>query len=122
MVRDRRCGKRLFLAIREPSMILTSQLPELDDIRHWTLPSAGAHGLDIDYSTHLLYVACDTPELEEMDALSGRVLTTWPLPGVPDATFFNAMSVEPRPLLLSLRATFAPRRSLWRLLPSLLFA
>src|SRR5262245_37467713 len=40
-------GERVFLAIREPSMVLTARLPQLDLVQHWTLPSAGAHGLDI---------------------------------------------------------------------------
>jgi len=44
-------GERVFLAIREPSMILTASLPKLDMVQHWTLPSAGAHGLDIDKGT-----------------------------------------------------------------------
>jgi DNA-binding beta-propeller fold protein YncE len=85
-------GERLFLAIREPSMVLTAQLPKLDLVQHWMLPSAGAHGLDIDRQKNLLYVACDGGSLVEMDALDGRVLQVWPLSGVPDATFFNPSS------------------------------
>src|SRR5262245_34541093 len=49
-------GERVFLAIREPSMILTVPLPKLDMVQHWTLPSTGAHGLDIDRQKNLLYV------------------------------------------------------------------
>ena len=37
-------GKRVFLAIREPSMVLTAELPGLGNVQHWKLPSAGAHG------------------------------------------------------------------------------
>src|SRR5262249_13722350 len=40
-------GRRVFLAIRDPSMVLTAELPKLDAILHWKLPSTGAHGLDI---------------------------------------------------------------------------
>ena len=39
-------GQRVFLAIREPSMLLVAQLPELDGIEHWILPVRGAHGLE----------------------------------------------------------------------------
>ena len=85
-------GKRIFLAIREPSIILTAQLPELDGVRHWMLPSDGAHGLDIDHQRHLLYVACDGGALVQCDARRGEVLRQWPLAGVPDATFFNPAS------------------------------
>jgi DNA-binding beta-propeller fold protein YncE len=85
-------GERIYLAIREPSMLLTALLPELDMVQHWTLPSAGAHGLDIDRQKNLLYVACDGGSLVEMDALTGRVLNEWPLSGGPDATFFNPSS------------------------------
>lgn len=85
-------GERIFLAIREPSMVLTAQLPKLDMVQHWMLPSSGAHGLDIDRQRNLIYVACDGGSLVEMDALTGKVLREWPLSGVPDATFFNPSS------------------------------
>src|SRR5262245_14774061 len=49
-------GKRVFLAIREPSMVLTAELPGLGNVQHWKLPSAGAHGIDIAHETKLLYV------------------------------------------------------------------
>jgi YVTN family beta-propeller protein len=82
-------GKRLFLAIREPSMVLVAGLPELSDVRHWPLPSHGAHGMDIDLRTGLLYVACDGGALVEVDTATGQVRGEWPLAGGPDATFFN---------------------------------
>ena len=85
-------GRRVFLAIREPSMILTAELPRLDALLHWKLPSIGAHGLDINKQKNLLYVACDGGPLVEMDALTGRVLKEWPVSRVPDATFFNPSS------------------------------
>ena len=85
-------GKRVHLAIRDPSMVLTARLPSLDEVEHWTVPAGGAHGLDIDHQGHRLYVACDDGTLVEMDALTGRALRTWPLPGAPDVTFFNPTS------------------------------
>jgi YVTN family beta-propeller protein len=82
-------GTRLFLAIREPSMVLAARLPELREVQHWALPSHGAHGMDIDHGTGLLYVACDGGALVELDTTAAAVRRQWPLAGEPDATFFN---------------------------------
>ena len=82
-------AERVFLCIREPSMILTARLPDLSDIAHWQLPSGGAHGLDIDHSRNRLYAACDDGQLVEVDSDSGRVTAVWPIAGPPDVTFFN---------------------------------
>jgi hypothetical protein len=83
---------RVFLAIREPSMVLVARLPELNTVQHWPLPSGGAHGMDINHRADLLYVACDGGSLVEVDAQSGETRREWPLSGVPDATFFNPKS------------------------------
>ncbi len=85
-------GTRVFLAIRDPSMVLVARLPELDDVQHWAVPSAGAHGIDINHQANLLYVACDDGALVEIDAVTGKVTNRWPLDGAPDATFFNPSS------------------------------
>jgi hypothetical protein len=85
-------GTRVFLAIREPSMVFVAQLPELNEIQHWPLPSAGAHGLDIDHENAVLYIACDGGLLVAIDAVAGEKLGEWPLAGEPDATFFNPIS------------------------------
>jgi DNA-binding beta-propeller fold protein YncE len=82
-------AERVFLAIREPSMVLVAQLPELNAVKHWSLPSGGAHGMDINHGSDLLYVACDGGLLVEVDTRSGEMRREWPLAGVPDATFFN---------------------------------
>lgn len=52
-------AERLFLCIREPSMILVAGLPDLRPLAQWPLPSDGAHGLDIDHARERLYAACD---------------------------------------------------------------
>ncbi|MDP9278031.1 MAG: hypothetical protein M3P00_01285 [Gemmatimonadota bacterium] len=62
----------VFLAIREPSMVLVARLPELNEVEHWKLPSGGAHGLDIDHQRGHLYIACDDGALVEVDIGSGR--------------------------------------------------
>jgi hypothetical protein len=79
----------VFLCIREPSMVLVARLPDLSAVTHWKLPSSGAHGLDIDHSRRLLYVACDDSTLVEMSSISGEVTNVWPIAGPPDVTFFN---------------------------------
>jgi hypothetical protein len=84
--------ERVFLAIREPSMVLVARLPDLTAVQHWLLPSGGAHGMDINHGADLLYVACDGGLLVEVDAPSGEMRRKWPLAGVPDATFFNPKS------------------------------
>ena len=85
-------AERVFLAIREPSMVLVARLPELNGVQHWLLPSGGAHGMDINHGAGLLYVACDGHLLVEVDAQSGEMRRDWTLAGVPDATFFNPKS------------------------------
>jgi DNA-binding beta-propeller fold protein YncE len=85
-------GARVFLAIRDPSMVLVARLPELDDVQYWTLPSEGAHGIDIDHEAKRLYVACDGGALVELETATGEIRGEWPLSGVPDATYFNPAS------------------------------
>lgn len=76
-------AERIFVCIREPSMILTARLPDLADVIHWPLPSVGAHGLDIDHSRRRLYAACDDGNLIEVDSTSGLVTNVWPIAGPP---------------------------------------
>ena len=80
---------RVFLAIREPSMILVAKLPALDEVTHWPIPVGGAHGLEIDHQHGRLYVACDDRAVVEVNAQSGAILNTWPIAGGPDVTFVN---------------------------------
>ena len=82
-------AERIFLAIRDPSMVFVARLPTLRDVEHWKLPSGGAHGLDIDHRRGRLYVACDEGALVEVDISAGAASHEWPIAGVPDATFFN---------------------------------
>jgi DNA-binding beta-propeller fold protein YncE len=80
---------RVFLAIQEPSMVLSARLPNLQDIRHLKVSAGGAHGLEIDHRGGRLYVACNDAMLVELDATSGEVSNQWPIAGAPDVTFFN---------------------------------
>ena len=70
-------------------MVLVARLPDLGDVTHWKVPSAGAHGLDIDHSSGRLYVACDDATLVEISSTTGEVTNVWPIGGPPDVTFFN---------------------------------
>ena len=83
---------RVFLAIRDPTMVLVARLPDLSAVERWPLPSGGAHGMDINHAAGLLYVACDDGALVEVDTRSGKTQREWPLAGGPDATFFNPES------------------------------
>lgn len=85
-------AERLFLAIREPSLVLVAGLPDLNEIARFELPSGGAHGLDIDHERGRIYVACDDGALIELDSASGAICKTWPIAGPPDVTFFNPAS------------------------------
>ena len=80
---------RVFLAIREPSMVLVARLPDLKEVNHWRLSPGGAHGLDIDHKRGRLYVACDDAILVEVNTSSGESSNEWPIAGAPDVTFFN---------------------------------
>jgi DNA-binding beta-propeller fold protein YncE len=82
-------AERVFLCIREPSMVLVARLPDLGAVTHWKVPSSGAHGLDIDHVRGRLYVACDDSTLVEISSSSGEVTNVWPIAGPPDVTFFN---------------------------------
>ena len=82
-------AERLFLCIREPSLVLVVGLPDLGTLAEFKVPKGGAHGLDIDHARGRLYVACDENALVEIDGRSGEVCNMWPIAGPPDVTFFN---------------------------------
>jgi YVTN family beta-propeller protein len=82
-------AERVFLCIREPSMVLVARLPDLGAVTYWQIPSSGAHGLDIDHTRERLYVACDDSTLVEMSSTTGEITNAWPIGGPPDVTFFN---------------------------------
>jgi hypothetical protein len=83
---------RVFLTIREPSMVLTADLPDLSAVEHWRLPSGGAHGMDIDHDANLLYVACDDGALVEVKRPDREEWAPMATRWRPDATFFNPSS------------------------------
>jgi hypothetical protein len=52
-------AERLFLCIRDPSLVLVVGLPNLQPLAEFRVPKGGAHGLDIDHARRRLHVACD---------------------------------------------------------------
>lgn len=82
-------GERLFLCIRDPSVVLVLGLPGLATLARFEVPRGGAHGLDIDHARGRLYVACDDNALVEIDSRSGEIVNIWSIAGPPDVTFFN---------------------------------
>lgn len=80
---------RMYCAIREPSGVFVARLSDFAEAAFWPLPSAGAHGIDLDDAGGRLYVACAAVACVAVDTMTGSVVGNWPLPGVPDATFFN---------------------------------
>jgi DNA-binding beta-propeller fold protein YncE len=80
---------RVFCAIQDPSSVLVVELAGFTTHALWPLPSSGAHGADLDSTGGRLFVACDGGSLVALTVDTGAVVGQWPLPGVPDATFFN---------------------------------
>jgi DNA-binding beta-propeller fold protein YncE len=79
-----------YVNIMDPSQIVVVDAGEPDRVaRIFPLPSAGAHGLDLDPATGRLFCACDAGMLVTLDAKSGRVIDQRPLSGVPDVVWFN---------------------------------
>ena len=84
---------RVFLAIRDPSMVLVARLPDLSEVEHWPLPSGGAHGMDIDHAgqspvRRLRRRRAGRGGHAHRQERSGNGRWT----GGPDATFFNPAS------------------------------
>ena len=79
-----------YVNIAEPSQIVVIDARQPDRIaRTYSVPHAGAHGLDIDLETQRLFCACDAGMLVTLEARSGGVLDEEPLSGVPDVVWFN---------------------------------
>ncbi|MCL4241993.1 MAG: hypothetical protein KJ048_11640 [Dehalococcoidia bacterium] len=78
-----------YCAISSPSGVLVLDALKCEVLASWPLPAADAHGVDLDTAGGRLWVACDGGELVSVSTRDGSVLASWPLPGVPDATFFN---------------------------------
>jgi DNA-binding beta-propeller fold protein YncE len=79
-----------YVNIANPSQIVVVDARKPDAVATtFAIPSAGAHGLDLDRDTHRLFCACDSARLVTLDARSGKVLGEEALSGTPDVVFFN---------------------------------
>jgi DNA-binding beta-propeller fold protein YncE len=78
---------RVYVNIREPAQITVIDAGRPAIERELPVPSAGPHGLWLD--TGRLYCAADGGALVVLDRDSGEVLSSMPLPGVPDVVMHD---------------------------------
>jgi DNA-binding beta-propeller fold protein YncE len=78
---------RLYANIREPAEIAVIDAGSMAIERTFPVPSAGPHGLWLDAGR--LFCAADGGTLVVLDADSGEVLSSLPLPGVPDVVMHD---------------------------------
>ena len=77
----------VFVNIREPAQILVIDAETASVSREMAVPCAGPHGLWLDSGR--LFCAADGGALVVLDAGSGEVLASLPLPGVPDVVMHD---------------------------------
>ena len=82
-------AERVFLCIREPSMVLVARLP---DLARWPIGRFRRRARTVSTSTIPAAASTSpatTASLVEIDSSSGEVTNVWPIAGPPDVTFFN---------------------------------
>ena len=80
-----------YVNIADPAQIVIIDAKQPTQIaRAFVIPAAGPHGLDLDTERRRLFCACDAKQLVTLDVVSGTVLHTRDLSGIPDVIFFNA--------------------------------
>ncbi|MFL5759758.1 MAG: YncE family protein [Thermomicrobiales bacterium] len=79
-----------FINIREPALVVKLDAATGSRISAYGVASAGPHGLDLDERQRRLFVACDGGQVVILDADGGEELGIVPIPGVPDAIWFDA--------------------------------
>ena len=85
-------AERVFLCIREPSMVLVVRLPDLDDRRAMARCPRAARTASTSITRGAGFMSRATTALVEIDSSSGEVTNVWPIAGPPDVTFFNPAS------------------------------
>lgn len=80
---------RVFANIREPAEIAVVDAGAMAIERAFPVPSEGPHGLWLDSGG--LFCAADAGALVVLDADSGEVLASLPLPGVPDVLMHDSV-------------------------------
>jgi DNA-binding beta-propeller fold protein YncE len=72
-----------------PQIVVIGSADPIGIRRVVDVPHAGPHGLDIDVTRRRLFCACDAGVLLELDADTGRIVSTEEIAGAPDVVFFN---------------------------------
>ncbi len=81
---------RFLVNIREPACVTALAAETADEQARWPVSAAGPHGLDLDPAGARAFVACDGGRVSALDLASGREVGSAPLPGEPDATWYDA--------------------------------
>jgi len=92
-VHDPQTG-RFHLNIASPAEVLSLDSESLAPLGAWSVAADGPHGLDLDPPRRIAFVACDSGTLVALDSDHGHELKRLPLPGTPDVTFFNPVTLE----------------------------
>jgi DNA-binding beta-propeller fold protein YncE len=82
-------GDAYFVNIREPALVARLDGETGDVVARFPVSSAGPHGLDLDATCRRLFVACDGGLVVVLDTETGREDASVPIPGLPDAIWFN---------------------------------
>lgn len=80
-----------YVNISDPPQIVVVDGNQPDQVaRAFVIPSAGPHGLDLDFENRRLFCACDEKKLVSLETGNGKIQDRLDLTGVPDVIFFNA--------------------------------
>jgi len=82
-------GDAFFVNIREPALVAKLDAGTGEVVARFPVSAAGPHGLDLDPVRRRLFVACDGGRVVVLDAETGREIGSVPIPGVPDAIWFD---------------------------------
>lgn len=89
-----RLRDRFLVNIREPASIAVLAAETLALAATFPVAVRGPHGLDLDPNGDRLFVACDGGSVVFLDAGSGSELGHVPIPGEPDAIWFNSQKEQ----------------------------
>jgi DNA-binding beta-propeller fold protein YncE len=80
---------RFLVNIQTPACVTVLEAETAEEQARWPVPSPGPHGLDLDPAGKRAFVACDGGSVFALDLASGRDVGSAPLPGGPDAIWYN---------------------------------
>ena len=82
---------RFLVNVREPAAVAMLDAESLKILAATPISASGPHGMDIDHATGRAFVACDGKRTIALDLKTGRETGSVPIPGAPDATWFNPL-------------------------------